>query len=400
MKISTGSSTNIKATDAVNEAWQQLTDTLNAVPRLLICSASANYPADQLQAQLTKLAPENCQIAGSSSCLGAMNDHGFHSQNSYGLSLIAFAEDEGDFGVALSDQMNDPTAAAAMAINQAINNADRPGELPELIWLSTAPGNEEIILAGIASVVGKEVPVIGGSSADNTISGEWWQFCRERVENNGILVIAMYPDCQIGLSLQSGYAPTNYSGLITKADGRTIYTIDNQPAAQVYNQWSNGLIESQLLGGNILQETTFHPLGREAGSIENIPYYALLHPDQVLDNGAISLFSNVSTGDQLTLMQGSPESLTSRAGTVVNGIIERQNWKTDQLAGALVVYCAGCMLGIRERMDKVSQGIHNALGGAPYHGMFTFGEQGCFIDGANHHANLMIAVVIFANRAD
>ena len=375
-------------------------ENLTCEPLLLICNASAPYQVDQVCTQLVSLAPQGCKIAGSTSCLGAMNDHGFHAEDGFGLSLIAFSDDKGDFGIALLSQGDKPSQAAADAVSRAIKNADRPGELPDLIWLSAAPGHEEDVLAGIASVVGPSVPVVGGSSGDNTISGEWWQFSMQAVEQDGVLVIAMYPECKLGISFHSGYAPTSNAGIVTKSYGRTIHTIDDLPAAEVYNRWTNGLIEQNLGGGNILATSTFSPLGLEAGRIENIPYYALMHPEQVLEDGSITLFSNISTGDHIRLMEGSPESLTSRAGTVTQGIIDRHNWSEDQLAGALVIYCAGCMLGIRERMDQVSDGIHQALGGKPFQGSFTFGEQGCFTDGINRHANLMIAVVIFSNRAE
>jgi len=314
-----------------------------------------------------------------------------------GLSLIAFAEDEGDFGVAVAPLGDDPVAAAAAAIQEAIDDAGRPGELPDLIWLSTAPGHEEQVLEGIASVVGTKVPVIGGSSADNDIAGQWWQFAGARDQRDGVMVIAMYPQCRFGFSFHCGYAPTTHVGTVTSAGARTIHTIDHEPAAVVYNRWTDGLIQSSLKGGNILAASTFRPLGREAGHILNFPYYALLHPERVLPDGSITLFADVRVGERLTLMEGSPDSLVRRAGTVAAGVINREGWSEDRIAGALVVYCAGCMLGVRRRLDEVRRGLNWALAGRPFQTVFTFGEQGSFIDGANHHANLMIAVIAFAS---
>ena len=65
------------------------------------------------------------------------------------------------------------------------------------------------------------------------------------------------------------------------------------------------------------------------------------------------------------------------------------------IAGALVVYCAGCMLTVQDDMARVADVIAEALGEAPFLGTFTFGEQGCFVGGENHHGNLMISVVVF-----
>ena len=67
------------------------------------------------------------------------------------------------------------------------------------------------------------------------------------------------------------------------------------------------------------------------------------------------------------------------------------------MSGALVIYCAGCMLTVQDRMGEVAQGVCQVLGDKPFLGSFTFGEQGCFIGGSNHHGNLMISVVVFGD---
>jgi len=398
MQIKTGSSTHTNGVVAIREAWAQLQLDLTDEPFLLICNACSLYKAEEIRVELNKLIPLGCKVAATSSCLGAMNNQGFQSQDGFGLSLMAFADDAGDFGVGITDQSNQPEDAAAQAVSQAITNANRPGEVPDLIWLASTPGNEEMVLSGIASIVGPKVPVIGGSVSDNTIAGDWWLSSKAQVECNGVLVIVMYPECLVGLSFHSGYAPTSKSGIVTQASGRVIETIDNQPAAQVYNTWTNGSIEPNLKGGSILSKVTFSPLGIEKGRIENIPHYMLIHPKRVLDHGELVLFSNIQIGDQITLMKGSAESLTARASSVVSGIIERKAWSQHQIAGAFVIYCAGCMLSIREDMDSVSEGIDEALGNAVFQGAFTFGEQGCFTDGTNRHGNLMISAVVFANQ--
>ena len=58
----------------------------------------------------------------------------------------------------------------------------------------------------------------------------------------------------------------------------------------------------------------------------------------------------------------------------------------SDVAGALVVYCGGCMLAVQGRMDEVVNGINAALAGRPFLGTFTFGEQGCFPAGGERTA--------------
>jgi hypothetical protein len=60
-----------------------------------------------------------------------------------------------------------------------------------------------------------------------------------------------------------------------------------------------------------------------------------------------------------------------------------------------MVFCGGLMMAIRERMEAVSDGVEEALEGAPFLGIFTFGEQGIFANGETQHANLMISCAVF-----
>lgn len=194
-----------------------------------------------------------------------------------------------------------------------------------------------------------------------------------------------------------GFEATDEKGFATKASGRTLLEIDGRPAAVVYNEWSKGLISDVLAdGGNILARTTLHPLGRIAGHIGNVPYYQLSHPDAVIENGALSIFTNVTPGDEFVLMQGTIDSLISRAGRVASSALETYSARPKDVAGALVVYCAGCMLTVQNRLNEVVESLRSALPNTPFLGVYTFGEQGCFLGGENRHGNLMISVLLFS----
>lgn len=65
------------------------------------------------------------------------------------------------------------------------------------------------------------------------------------------------------------------------------------------------------------------------------------------------------------------------------------------VAGGLVIYCAGCRLAVGDELDAVRQQLNEAFDGAPNVAAFTFGEQGCLLGGENHHDNLMISAAVF-----
>jgi hypothetical protein len=323
-----------------------------------------------------------------------MTEEGIPNPGGHALGMRGIADAEGSFGVASEPIGDAPREAGARAARRAIADADRAGEVPALVWLTSALGSEEEILRGIADVLGPNVPVFGGSSAANGVSGGWSQVERGKAHRSATLLSALFPSEEISFAFGAGYAPTAMKAVVTRAKGRVVHELDGEPAAEVYNRWTDGLITPQMDGGTILEHTSFHPIGRVVSQIGKVPQYLLIHPFTVEANRAVSFGVNISEGDELVLMTGSRESLLGRIQNVAESARQAAG-PSFQIAGALVIFCGGCMLAVREDMHRVVEGLRAALGGAPFLGMFTFGEQGCFLPGNNLHGNLSLSTVLF-----
>ncbi|MBN9600773.1 MAG: FIST C-terminal domain-containing protein [Afipia sp.] len=346
-------------------------------------------------------------ILGGTSCAGIMTETGLGGAGSIGLLLIE--DSDGDYGTASIRLEGNVADCAERALHAALDNAGCPGELPELIWIYQTPGQEESVIEGLRRVVGDRCPIIGGSSADNEVAGKWRQINQDGVMQDGLVVGVLFSSGGIGFMFQGGYEPSGESGIVTrvvydsvgtsgivtKSCGRQIVEIDGRPAAEVYNQWIGGsLSEKVKAGGNILIDTTMHPLGVDAGKIEGITHYLLVHPEKILDNGVLSTFADIEEGTRLYSMRGERARLVDRAGKVASAAAATLSGGLSNLAGGLVVYCAGCMLAVGDSMPKVSQAVSSSFGGMPFLGCFTFGEQGAILN-RNAHGNLMISAIAF-----
>jgi hypothetical protein len=247
--------------DAIMEIYAELLRELGQDPDLLIVHCSIEYDIEAVIQVLRSRTPK-VAIHGGTSCRGVMTQMGVASENGTGLAMLAIADPDGNYGVGSASIGTDPNAAAREAITKALNDAECPGEVPAMVWLTAVPGQEEAILAGIASVLGEDVPVAGGSSADNQLDGSWKQFTAEGVYTDAVVVTALFPSTEVMFAFHSGYEPTDAKGFITKAGGyeatgnkgiatatskRTLVEIDARPAAEVYNEWTEGLI-SDILG--------------------------------------------------------------------------------------------------------------------------------------------------------
>ena len=340
--------------------------------------------------------PGVAALHGATSCLGVMSESGPHI--SRGAGAFAIWDANGDYGTALRKLGSDPYAAAKAATEAALLAADRPGEAPDIIWLSVSPGREEDVLAAIEDVVGDNVPVMGGSAADDTVSGDWQVFDGKDSVADGVIVSVLFPSKPISFAYHNGYAPTSHTGVITKAEGRLLKEIDHRPVAEVYSDWTEGnVIPNQVAERcSILSESTWTPLGRHCDSVGGVPFYLLFHPAAMTPDGSFELFADAKVGETLTLMKGSADQLTYRAGKVAALAAQSGKLTADEIAGVLMVYCGGCMMAVQDKLSDVSAGICEALPGVPFLGIYTFGEQGMAMGGQNRHGNLMISAIVFA----
>jgi hypothetical protein len=94
-------------------------------------------------------------------------------------------------------------------------------------------------------------------------------------------------------------------------------------------------------------------------------------------------------------MKGDRTRLVDRAGRVAGQARESLHEGQRSLAGGIVVYCGGCKLAVGDDIALVAESVWQGMGGAPFIGCFTFGEQGRLI-AHNVHGNLMISAVVLS----
>ncbi|PCC74212.1 FIST N domain protein [Nannocystis exedens] len=387
MRTASAHSVERDTSQAARAAYAAVVEALGGPPDWLFAQSTEAHAGEAVRRALVELGA--AAVHGSSSCGSVMTDAGVHEG---GLALFGVRDPAGAFGVGAAELGADPRAAAEQAVTAAIDDARRPGEVPMLVWITAAPGQEEACIAGIEAVLGPDVPIVGGSAADDAIAGRWYQWTRSGTHAAAVAVSVLYPSGRVVSAFQSGYTPTLRHGKVTRAHERTILEIDGTPAAEVYDRWTGGALPGVRAGGNVLAESTMFPLGRRVGGIGEVASYRLAHPTVVRPDKGIELFASFEVGDELVLMHGTYEALATRTARVAADALTLAGVGTEAVAGALVVMCAGCMLAVRAELEAIAAEVRAALGGAPFIGCFTFGEQGCFVGGENRHGNLMISV--------
>ncbi|HTV18674.1 MAG TPA: FIST N-terminal domain-containing protein [Polyangiaceae bacterium] len=358
--------------------------------------AVEDFKTERLRVEITKKYP-GITLVGATSFRGVFSGRKLVR----GAALLLGGESDG-LTAASTLRSVGPERARAEATAAAREVTAALGKPPELVILHATPGFEEAVISGIVEALGPSVEIYGGSAADDTVAGRWSVFNEKGTTGRGFAMAGLSTtsnDVSFHGGFISGYLPTAKRGVVTRAKGRVIAQIDGEPAASVYDRWTGGIISGSLRrGGSVLLQTNLHPLAREIQSRSAVPHRLLSHPHAVHADGGLELFTDVEAGDVVELMIGTPEPLVTRAAKVVPRTLGRTSGK---VAGGLLVYCGGCLAAVMDRADDIASTFEAAIDQAPFVGVATFGEQGCFVGGRdkiNRHGNLMCSSVLFVRR--
>lgn len=390
--------------EAAAEAISMVKEDLEGkAPKYVILFSTVGYDLEELSEEVRKSFPQ-AQIYGGTSNATVMTHEGCKIGEVGSLALMAISSEKITFGVGGADMNEYGSAreAGESAAQIALKNAGKEGETPKIILLTAAPGQEEDILLGIEDVVGKDVPIHGGSSLDNDFTGKWKQFANDKVYGNGISLTVIFTELKVAHAFEGAYLRTEKRAFITKAEGRTIYEIDNRPAAEVYNEWTDGLIEPLLeTGGSTfsIREVIFSPIGQliktetEEVFINQVLVLTVNLPEKSLGTGV-----NVNTGDEITLMRGNWEILLNRGKTTAVKALASQGISSGEALFGVYTYCGSTFAAVpRDEIGRLPSLISNVIGKEiPFIGLATGGEQGYIEGKGNRHGNFIHSLVIFS----
>ncbi|EPZ34864.1 FIST domain-containing protein [Rozella allomycis CSF55] len=380
-------------------------------PSVLFVGFTETYDFKEIQKAIIEEAVDGTPFIGVSSCLGVMSNASTSPMNGAPYcGLWALHDPNGiyltGFAACRENTHEGWFECGVNAVQHALSQLDKDKLLPEFekkpdcVWMHATPGDEERVIAGIQSILGTKVTIAGGSAADNTISGRWASISQHGTTQNGVNVCLLWSSVVTQSLFYCGYKSTKTSATVTKAGHRNIIELDGKPAAEVYNQWTGNLYEEYLKkSGNILAQSTFFPLGRQVGvDVEDMPCYQMLHPETINTKHEVSLFAAVKEGEKIELMRGTEASIVNDISKVCRRLMLNSGFSPNEIKGALVIYCAGCMLASKDHIEKVIKSMNSTLNNAPFIGTFNFGEQGRYPNGDVGHGNLMFSVLLFSSN--
>ena len=239
--VGTGCSTETETGPAVASAFKRMCQKLgNERPSIIIAAFTCTHDARTIAERLHEIAPE-IPMAGITTCRGVVANGSWNThRNEVGLGLWGLRDFEGSYCVRHVYDRDETR------IRDTLQDARRLRlDPPSFVLLLGSPGGEETVLHTAHEVLGDGIPVFGGSSADNHVTGDWWQISKigatgwasekPHTSQNGICFVFGWTSCEVAITMTSGFYPTEHSGKVTKVgeDQRVLLEIDGRPAAEV-----------------------------------------------------------------------------------------------------------------------------------------------------------------------
>lgn len=247
---------------------------------------------------------------------------------------------------------------------------------PAFILCSTAVSVQGEMLSGdtivqnIKSVVGPDVKFYGGMAGDDGTFSGTYVFANDKETDVGLAALILDEE---KISLQgmsiSGWKTIGITRTVTKSEGPWVFTIDDQPALELYLRYlgKDNAFATNKYG--ILEETgVYYPF-----QVEGVADPKMRTPMELdKERNAIKLDFEIPQGTQFKFSVPPDFDIVE---TVLANANELKNETGTDAEALLIFSCAGRLNALGPLVQMENDGL-SEIWNAPMSGFFTYGEYG------------------------
>jgi len=314
-------------------------------------------------------------IIGATSSGEFINGH----QSEGETAIILFDINKNDYCILFEDigerTLNDAATNMANAALQKFNK-------PAFILFSTimsASGkmiDGETLIRSIEKTVGQHVNMFGGMAGDDITFTGTYVFTYDRSTDYGMVSLILNEDKikLYGMAI-SGWKPMGILRTITQSENNLIYTIDDQPALDIYMRFLGKEKSSDDDQVKFFDSIGIHyPFQIERDNREPMMCNPIGYSRE---KGALICESNVAQGSKFRFSTPPDFDIIE---TVINKANELKNEVHAEADALLIFSCAGRLSALGPMAQDENEGLA-AVWNAPMAGFYTYGEFGRAING-------------------
>jgi hypothetical protein len=286
-----------------------------------------------------------------------------------GVVVVALGGPDLSVVTAVAENVDAGLRAAGAKVAATVSRLEpRPYRILLLLTDGLA-GDQQEIVRGAYSMVGAQVPLVGGCAGDDLHMKSTSIFYDNRVLTNAIVGVAIGSTAPFGIGVRHGWRRVGEAILVTGSSGTTVRTLDDEPALDVYLRRLGAPAEATTDSVAFTKFAMTHPLGLSRRSGEEVR--AIAGAD--FEARTIQCIAQVPQGGLAWIMEGDDESVLAAADAACAEALQ-------QLGGhdAIGVLAFDCIArrsvlgeaGTQREVERISQ----AVKGAPVAGFYSYGE--------------------------
>ncbi len=231
MQVKTFSTNSVKG---FQQSWDQNTEN-GLHPNAAIIFSSVELDLAEI---ISFLGPKGVRVFGSSSCGEFLYDDEGKTISEGGLVCSMLELKPGTFDLKLFNGKG--LTSFELGKSAGAWAAKTYKEPAILVVASGLTIDGEQLVRGIQDTAGREITMYGGLAGDDAHFKETFVFTEAFSESNGAVLLVLDKSAyDVQGIATSGWVSIGADKIITSAEGNVVYTIDNQPALDVYKNYLN-----------------------------------------------------------------------------------------------------------------------------------------------------------------
>ena len=270
---------------------------------------------------------------------------------------------------AATQASSDLRQAAAEAVEAAMNEVEPRSHAVVLLLTDGLGGDQMEVVRGAYGVVGAEIPLVGGCAGDDLKMKATFQLFGGQVFQDSVLAAVIASDAPLGIGVQHGWRRVGDPMLVTRSDGSRVYSLDDQPALDVYLRRLGAPEAAHHDPAAFTRFALTHPLGLSRRSGEEVRFIA----EAGFGDRSLGCIASVPQGGLAWMMEGDEDSvLEATDGACSDALAQLDGRAPLGLVAFDCIARRGVLgdVGISREIARIA--AH--AGGAPVAGFYTYGE--------------------------
>lgn len=389
----TGQSVKREAKAAGAEAAEQAAQGLHgATASLAIVFATCGYSQEEVLDAVRQRLPGALLVGCSAE--GVIAHHTSH-EHEHAVTVMAVASSQMRFAGYQIEGYSVDSKARAQELAAMISK-DGTSDLVGVVLLPDGlTGDCTLLLSELQQLLGRNVGIVGGTSADAMEMKRTYQYCGTRIASDSVVALAIRGRGQLRFAVSHGCEPIGLDRVVTKADGSWVYSIDDLPAWQVLKEYLGEDTEDLNADGIahvcLGEQTNEKAPGFDSPLIIRVP----LKLDK--ENGALFFpGGGFTNGKRIRLTRRDPTRVRRSAENTAKLIA---SWGDGAKPALMLQFdCAG-----RGRVlfgtcvaDEIVKPLQQQLGdNVPWVGFHTYGEIAPLEQQARYHNYTVVLAALY-----